>query len=128
MLSRIHGPFFQFSASATAIHPWTVWSTPATATSPCISHGDDCALCQCIPTSPHFLEAPPPRLIDVVHALAYILQWALRGLGVKLIHSAPKKMAWACLLAPGWCIARVRGRCMHRYLAVVYIAVATNVF
>ena len=127
MLSLIHGPFFQFSASATAIHPWTVRSTPATATSSRISHGDDCAVCQCIPKSPHFLEALPPCLIDVVHALAYMLQWALRGLGVKSIHSAPRKMAWACLLAPG-CIARVRGRYMHRYLAVAYIAVATYVF
>lgn len=80
--------FFQFSATATAIHPWTVWSTPATATSPCISHGDDCAT-----NFPSFLEALPPRLIDVVHALAYMLQWALHGLGVKSIHLAPRKMA-----------------------------------
>ena len=100
----------------------------STATSPCISHGDDCAVCQCIPTSPHFLEATPSRLIDVVHALAYMLQWALRSVGVKSIHSAPRKMAWAYLLAPGWCIAQVWGRCMHRYLAVMYIAIAANVF
>jgi len=88
MLSCIHGPF---SSSLLLPPPFIRGQSGRHLLQP-LRHVSRTGMIV-LPISPHFLEALPPRLIDVVHALAYMLQWALHGLGVKSIHLAPRKMA-----------------------------------